>query len=122
MSIYYGKAAVGVYRTDGRSTLFAAEVRLDVSGGGFLSAYTRGDNSKVVPTDTMKNFIHAVALEYEGGELEEFLAFLGRRFLDAYGDAEDLRLAARELPFGRKSEVLFGPASARTGPGERPCT
>jgi len=107
MSIYYGKAAVGVYRTDGRSTLFAAEVRLDVSGGGFLPAYTRGDNAKVVPTDTMKNFVHAVALEYEGASLEEFLALLGRRFLDAYGDVEDLRLAARELPFGRKSEVLF---------------
>src|SRR5207245_4398687 len=107
MSIYYGKAAVGVYRTNGRSTLFAAEVRLDVSGGGFLPAYTRGDNSMVIPTDTMKNFVHAVALEYEGASLEEYLAILGRRFLDTYGDVELLRLSARELSFGRKSEALF---------------
>ena len=31
MTIHYGKAAVSVYRTDGVSTLFAAEVDLDAS-------------------------------------------------------------------------------------------
>jgi urate oxidase len=107
MSIHYGKAAVRFYRTDGRSTLFAAEVRLDVSGQGFLPAYTQGDNAMVVPTDTMKNFIHAAALGYDGAALEEFLALLGRRFLDTYANIEHLALHGRELVFGRRGTVLF---------------
>lgn len=107
MSLHYGKAAVRVYRTDGRSTLFAAEVQLDVCGRGFLPAYTHGDNSMVVPTDTMKNFVHAVALDYDGASLEEFLALVGRRFLETYEHVEHLELRGRELPFGRHSAALF---------------
>ena len=107
MSLHYGKHAVRFYRTDGRTTLFAAEVALDVSGSGFLPAYTRGDNSMVVPTDTMNNFVHATALEYSGTSLEEFLGLLGRRFLETYRHVEHLRLRARELGFGRASPVLF---------------
>ena len=66
MSIHYGKAEIGVYRTDGVSSLFAADVTLDVYGENFMPAYTEGDNSLVVATDTMKNFVHANALEYSG--------------------------------------------------------
>ncbi len=107
MSIHYGKSAVTVYRTDGRRTLFGADVELDVLGGGFMPAYTRGDNSMVVPTDTMNNFVHAVALEYGGASLEEFLALTGRRFLDTYPHVERLQLTGRELVFRRGSDVLF---------------
>jgi urate oxidase / 2-oxo-4-hydroxy-4-carboxy-5-ureidoimidazoline decarboxylase len=107
MSIHYGKSAVTVYRTDGRRTLFGAEVKLDVFGDGFMPAYARGDNSMVVPTDTMNNFIHAVALEYGGASLEEFLALAGRRFLDTYPHVERLQLKGRELVFERESEALF---------------
>ena len=73
MSIHYGKAEIGVYRTDGVSSLFAAEVTLDVFGENFMPAYTEGDNSLVVATDTMKNFVHANALEYDGESLEGLL-------------------------------------------------
>ena len=81
MSIHYGKAEIGVYRTDGVSSLFAAEVTLDVFGENFMPAYTEGDNSLVVATDTMKNFVHANALEYSGESLEGLLDLLGERFL-----------------------------------------
>jgi urate oxidase len=107
MNAHYGKAAVGVYRTDGRRTLFAAEVRLDVSGSGLLPAYTRGDNSLIVPTDTMNNFVHAVALDHEGASVEELLVEVGRRFLETYPHVEHVTLHGRELPFRRQSEVLF---------------
>ncbi len=103
----YGKAAVTVYRTDGQSTLFATEIRLDVVDEAILSAYTTGDNSLVVPTDTMKNFIHAIALDYEGTSLEEFLDVLGRKFLATYRHFDRVRLRARELTFARYSRVLF---------------
>ena len=107
MSIHYGKAEIGVYRTDGVSSLFAAEVTLDVFGENFMPAYTEGDNSLVVATDTMKNFVHANALEYAGESLEGLLDLLGERFLDTYDHVERIRLLAREIPFQRKSDVLF---------------
>ena len=113
--IRYGKAQVSFYRTyakplrvtpipesafTGReNVLFAAEVDVDVFGDTFLDAYTAGDNRDVVATDTMKNFVYTMALEYEGATLEGFLAFLGRRFLETYPQMEALRVRGREAPF-----------------------
>ncbi len=107
MSVRYGKAAVTFYRTDGHSGVFAAEVRLEAAGESLLPSYTSGDNSLVVATDTMKNFIHAMALEYSGTSLEEFLLFLGRKFLATYPHFEQIKLSARELPFARERGVIF---------------
>jgi urate oxidase len=61
----------------------------------------------VVATDTMKNFVHATALDFEGDALEDFVELVGSRFLEAYGDVERIRVSARALPFARESDVLF---------------
>ena len=115
MSIHYGKAEIGVYRTDGVSSLFAADVTLDVFGENFMPAYTEGDNSLVVATDTMKNFVHANALEYTGESLEGLVELLSQRFLDTYDHIERIRLTAREIPFDRHSDVLFQRRYGDTG-------
>lgn len=108
-TIHYGKAPVRFYRTRSDDTLFAAEIHVDVLGENFLPAYIAGDNTNVVPTDTMKNFVYAVALEYDGTALEGFLDQLGRRFLATYPHMEHVRLRAQELPFlpCPDSTVLF---------------
>ncbi len=72
---------------------------MEVFGGNFLPAYTEGDNSMVVATDSMKNFTLSMALEYPGSTIEGYLAFLGRNFLTTYPQMEALRLTAREQPF-----------------------
>jgi urate oxidase len=81
------------------SGLLACEVSMEVLGQGFLAAYTEGDNSNVVATDTMKNVILRRALEHDGPTLEGFLDELGHGFLRSYPEMEGLRLSARELPF-----------------------
>ena len=115
-TISYGKLSVPLYRVyaqpltgitaipesnfTGRSnTIFALEVDVEVFGNNFLPAYTEGDNSKVVATDSMKNFILRQALTFEGSTLEGLLDLLGQRFLLTYPQMEGLRLTARELPF-----------------------
>ncbi|HLJ80458.1 MAG TPA: urate oxidase, partial [Ktedonobacterales bacterium] len=115
-TISYGKARVPVYRvnaqpltgvapipesafTDRQNTLLVLEVDVEVFGSNFLPAYTEGDNSSVVATDSMKNFVLRQALEYTGATIEGFLDMLGRRFLESYAQMERLRLTARELPF-----------------------
>lgn len=103
----YGKQAVSVYRTDGVRTLFAAEIGMTARGEAFVPSYTRGDNTAVVATDSMKNFVHVTALDYEGESLEDFLDLLARRFLDTYEQVERIETTARELPFARRSEQSF---------------
>lgn len=49
--------------------------------GDFESSYTAGDNSKVVPTDTIKNTINALSKKHLGDEIERFGLALGRHFL-----------------------------------------
>ncbi len=121
--IEYGKAQISVYRTyatplecppipesmcTGRdNVLFAALVDVRVFGKNFLAAYTDGDNAQVVATDTMKNFVYAMALEYAGATLEGFAAFLARRFLETYPIMESLEVRVREQPFDRVGEALF---------------
>ena len=114
--ISYGKAQVPLYRvyatplsgltpipesdfTGRGNTIFALLVDVEVFGENFLPAYTEGDNSSVVATDSMKNLVLAQALEYEGATLEGFLDVLGRRFLSLYPQMQALRLSATEQPF-----------------------
>jgi urate oxidase / 2-oxo-4-hydroxy-4-carboxy-5-ureidoimidazoline decarboxylase len=106
VSTSYGKDAVSVYRTDG-DRLFACEVRLLVRGEAFVPSYTEGDNSLVVATDSMKNFIHKTALEHEETGLEDFLVALGTLFVERYGHVEAVELHAREAVFVQRAGVVF---------------
>lgn len=134
-TISYGKLAVPLYRTyatplagltpipespfTGRENiLFAVEIDVEVFGNNFLPAYTHGDNSSVVATDSMKNFVLRQALAYQGATLESFLNMLGHSFLSTYLHMHSLRISGRELPFDAASvpqgsafaasNVLFG--------------
>jgi urate oxidase/2-oxo-4-hydroxy-4-carboxy-5-ureidoimidazoline decarboxylase len=96
--ISYGKLSVPVHLVRGER-LLAAEVSMEVLGQGFLPAYTEGDNSAVVATDTMKNVILRRAHEYDGATLEGLLYDLGRGFLATYLEMEGLRLWAVQQPW-----------------------
>jgi urate oxidase / 2-oxo-4-hydroxy-4-carboxy-5-ureidoimidazoline decarboxylase len=106
VSISYGKDAVSVYRTNGER-LFSCEVRLLAYGERFVPSYTEGDNSMVVATDSMKNFIHKHALEYEAAGLEDFLVVLGERFIERYDQVDSVELYAREVVFAPRAGVVF---------------
>jgi urate oxidase len=133
--ISYGKMRVPVYRVYARplsgvmpvpespflgrsNALFAAEVDIEVFGTDFLPAYTVGDNSNVVATDSMKNIIIRQALAYDGYTIEGYLRTVGSHFFETYEQVHDIRISVRELPFPaalspdgeggfNESEVLF---------------
>jgi len=107
--IRYGKHNVSFYRTHPTRGLLAGRVNIDVFGDNFLPAYTEGDNREVVATDTMKNFVYAMALEYPGASHEGFAAFLGRRLLATYPQMQSLRLLVEEIPFAKHSAKLLSP-------------
>ncbi|HEX6921741.1 MAG TPA: urate oxidase [Actinomycetes bacterium] len=56
------------------------DVRLE---GDFDRAHTEGDNASVLPTDTMRSTVYALAQDHLTGSIEEFGAALGERFLAA---------------------------------------
>ena len=111
MRISYGKLGVPlqrvVKRADGDHDVLAAEVSIEVLGENFTAAYTEGDNSAVVATDTMKNFILRESLSYDGTSLEGLLIHLGERFVTTYPVMESVRMSAKELRFDRLGTHVY---------------
>src|SRR5712692_3429651 len=49
--------------------------------GDFASCYETGDNSKILPTDTIKNTVYALARQHDIVHVEEFAQHLIHHFL-----------------------------------------
>jgi urate oxidase len=50
--------------------------------GDFESSFTEADNSKILPTDTMKNTVYSVARDSNSATIEEFALELGDHLLE----------------------------------------
>jgi urate oxidase len=79
----YGKSRIRllrVVRQDGRHDI--RELTLGISfEGDFETAHTKGDNTKILPTDTMKNTVYVLARQYPVESVEEFCLHLIEHFL-----------------------------------------
>ena len=69
-------------------------------GDAFWPTYTTGDNSGLIATDSMKNFIQRETLNYGGCDLEDYCRFLAVKFLEIYPQVEGLQVSAEEIPYG----------------------
>jgi urate oxidase / 2-oxo-4-hydroxy-4-carboxy-5-ureidoimidazoline decarboxylase len=114
---YYGKGDVIVYRLnrDGAATasqrpVFGASVLMLAYGKAFWPTYTTGDNTGLIATDSMKNFIQRETLNYAGNDLEDFCWFLAATFMDVYPQVEGIQVTASEIPYAPlKRNVGFVP-------------
>ena len=115
---YYGKGDVIVYRLnrDGRapawqSPVFGASVLMLVYGDAFWPTYASGDNTGLVATDSMKNFIQRETLNFIGEDLAEYCGFLADTFLKKYSQTEGVQVSAVEIPYeGIESNTAFAPS------------
>jgi urate oxidase len=141
----YGKENVSVYRTyatplkgvrtipessfDGRKNiLFGADIRMQVEGEAFLPSFSEGDNSMVVATDSMKNFMYHHMGEYDGATLEGLIEYIGSEILETYSQMEAVTMSADQLTFDEKaipndgefipSDVVFGVSDGPSGYAE----
>ena len=99
---YYGKGDVSVYRLrrDGPNPgVFGAKVKILICGDAFWPTYTTGDNSQLVATDSMKNFIQRETMNFTGDDLESFCEFLAGKFMAKYPQAEAAEVSASEIPY-----------------------
>ena len=70
----YGKSRVRLVRVKrGKQRHDFREWTLEILlEGDFESCFTEGDNSKILPTDTMKNTVYSLARKSSAGSMEEF--------------------------------------------------
>lgn len=112
----YGKGNVFAYRTflkpltgvrqipessfTGRdNTVVGIDVTCEIGGDAFLTSFIDGDNTLVVATDSMKNFIQSHLASYEGTTTEGFLHYVAHRFLDTYSHMDTITLTGEDIPF-----------------------
>ena len=98
------------------NSLFAHEITVEVFGDNFLPSYTRGDNSNVVATDSMKNFILRRGPTYEGATLEGYLDHLGGGLLEQVRADAGLRVpgaSCRSARTSRRPPTSAGAATTR---------
>jgi len=115
---YYGKGDVIVYRLEresepppGLRPLFAASVKMLLYGDAFWPTYTCGDNTGLVATDSMKNFIQQETLNFTGTDLESYCSYLAEKFLATYPQTEGAQVTADEIPYaGLDGGVGFVPS------------
>jgi urate oxidase / 2-oxo-4-hydroxy-4-carboxy-5-ureidoimidazoline decarboxylase len=108
---YYGKGDVIVYRLnrDGAAPpVFGANVTMLLYGDAFWPTYTNGDNTNLVATDSMQNFIQRETVNFTGSGLERYCRFLAEKFLTTYPQTEGIQVRAEEIPYS--GEVAFSPA------------
>lgn len=69
--------------------------------GDFESAHSKGDNRKVLPTDTMKNTVYALAKQKAIGSPEEFCLRLADHFLSRNPQVSQVRVEATQTLWSR---------------------
>ena len=115
---YYGKGDVLVYRLNrdgkappGQSAVFGASVLMLVYGDAFWPTYTSGDNTGLIATDSMKNFIQRETFSFAGDDLADYCKFLGTKFIDRYPQVEGVQVSATAIPYAViDSSLAFTPS------------
>jgi urate oxidase/2-oxo-4-hydroxy-4-carboxy-5-ureidoimidazoline decarboxylase len=116
---YYGKGDVIVYRLQrdayspqGQSPVFGASVMMLLYGDAFWPTYITGDNTNLVATDSMRNFIQRETLNFTGCDLESFCRFLAEKFMKTYPQTEGIQVSATEIPYDQLpgGKMAFAPS------------
>jgi urate oxidase / 2-oxo-4-hydroxy-4-carboxy-5-ureidoimidazoline decarboxylase len=103
---YYGKGDIIVYRLNrdgvtpsGESPVFGANVQILIYGDAFWRTYTTGDNTGLIATDSMKNFVQRETMNFTGSDLESYCRFLAVKFLDIYPQVGGAQVSATGIPY-----------------------
>jgi urate oxidase len=119
----YGKSRVRIVqvrRRGDRHDLHDRTVAIRFKGH-YDESYTKGDNSAVLPTDTMKNTVYALAAREPGHSAESFGLALATHFLERNPRLMRVRVDLTEHRWRRlmRGEREHGTAFVREGPETR---
>jgi len=101
----YGKSKVRltkVTRNGDRHEI--REMSVDIAlQGDFERCYTHGDNASILPTDTMKNTVYALARDHPLTSIESFAMTLSEHFLKTVAHCTSSSIDISEVPWQRIS-------------------
>jgi len=116
----YGKDLVKVVRIERHGAVHVVHdvtVRVLLEGDNLESSYYEGDNSAVVPTDTIKNTVYVIAKKHPFRDIEVFGLTIARHFLAEYRHYTKAEVTLSERPWermvvdGKPHEHSFIPGS-----------
>ncbi len=116
----YGKAETRLFRVNRNSERHTVR-DLNVSSslaGDFADAHLVGDQSNVLPTDTQKNTVFALAKKLGVGEIEDFGLALARHFVDDVAPVTGADIRIEEYAWQRMPVGADGHAHAFTRAGQ----
>ncbi|MGB8540076.1 MAG: urate oxidase [Candidatus Acidiferrales bacterium] len=99
----YGESRVRllrVVRQEGRHDIKELTVGIQFEGD-FEAVHTKADNKKILPTDTMKNSVYAIARQYPVEAIEDFALHLIEHFLTYNDQVSRVRIEITENPWSR---------------------
>lgn len=99
----YGKSQVRltkVTRSGARHELKELSVDIQLEGD-FAKCYTHGDNSPILPTDTMKNTVYAIARHHPLHSIEDFGKSLADHFRKTVSHCSSAKIDISEVPWQR---------------------
>src|SRR5699024_5333806 len=116
-TMHYGKKDVFVYRTYAKpskankqipesnceqrdNTLLGVDVQVALHGERCLKNYRDGDNTDLVATDTMRNFIGLRGGSVEYSTIDGFLAGAAKAFLKQWPQIEQIDLVGQSVECG----------------------
>jgi urate oxidase len=105
----YGKSRVRLLRVYRRHQHEIKDLTLSIQfEGDFDAAHTQGDNSQILPTDTMKNTVYVLAKQYPAEPIEDFSMHLIEHFLTYNPQVAKVTVTAAErfwqhVPVGSSS-------------------
>src|SRR6266699_334355 len=105
----YGKSRVRVVKVTRHADRHEfAELTVNVQfEGAFDAVHLSGDNSAVLPTDTMKNTVNALAKAWSGEQIEEFACQLTRHFLGDNQPVSRVRIEISQTQWVRMDRYAF---------------
>jgi urate oxidase len=113
----YGESRVRllrVIRQEGRHDIKELTVGIRFEGD-FEAAHTKADNKKILPTDTMKNSVYAIARQYPVEAVEDFALHLIEHFLTYNDQVSRVRVEMTDSPWSRIPHGAKPHAFAFTG-------
>jgi urate oxidase len=105
----YGKSGVRLVKiTRDVERHDLAELAVNVQfEGDFAAVHLAGDNSKLLPTDTMKNIVHALAKAWSGEQIEEFGLDLIVHFVSQESQVSRVSVEISQTQWDRISPFAF---------------
>ncbi len=105
----YGKSRVRLIKlARGRDRHDLKEITFQILfRGDFASCYESGDNSKILPTDTIKNTVYALARRHAIESIEGFAGRLIEHFLANNPQVSDVRVEMTEHLWSRIAPAAF---------------